>query len=144
MAWKQDLAKLKQQLDPEPPSAARKPLPKPVPKPGGPAALDDEDAVFLSAMGMRPAPPRVAKSPASAGATPVPAASDPAAPGTFQEALHGLKGLKPLEKSPLEQATPPMEPPKPAPVAVPVQLPAPAPPEDPAGWCRPRWPGTRG
>ena len=53
MAWKQDLAKLKQQLGPEEPPAPPVPRPKP-PPPGGPAPLADEDAVFLSAMGLKP------------------------------------------------------------------------------------------
>ena len=96
MAWKQDLAKLKQQLGPEIPAPARKTMPKPAPKPSGPAALDDEDAVFLSAMGLRPTLPGTAKSAASEGPAPAQAVSDPPASETFQEAFRELKGLKPL------------------------------------------------
>ena len=98
MAWKQDLAKLKQQLGPEIPAPARKTMPKPAPKPSGPAALDDEDAVFLSAMGLRPTLPGTAKSAASEGPAPAQAVSDPPASETFQEAFRELKGLKPLLK----------------------------------------------
>jgi hypothetical protein len=56
MVWKQDLAKLKQQLEEEP-KAPPKPTPKPVPKPTGPKDLGEEDAVFLAAMGHKPLPP---------------------------------------------------------------------------------------
>ncbi|MFZ1377065.1 MAG: hypothetical protein WAS25_10780 [Geothrix sp.] len=122
MAWKQDLAKLKQQLGPEASAAPAKALPKPVPKPSGPAALDDEDAVFLSAMGLRPAAPRPAPSPVASG-TAAPAAVKPSAPETFQQAIKDLKGLKPLEK--VQLASPP------APVPTPVQ-PALAPEQAPA------------
>jgi hypothetical protein len=111
MAWKQDLAKLKQQLGPEAPAGPPKAQPKAAPKPQGPAALDDEDAVFLSAMGLRPAGPRAPKSPAPGGAAAPPAAPPPA-PETFQEALKDLKGLKPLEKNRLEPAPPQPTPPQ--------------------------------
>lgn len=110
MAWKQDLAKLKQQLGPEAPMAPPKALPKAALRPQGPAALDDEDAVFLSAMGLKPAASRPAGTPVEAS-TPVPATVQPqAAPEAFQEALKDLKGLKPLEKSrlaPLPHRSPP-------------------------------------
>ncbi|MFN7957064.1 MAG: Smr/MutS family protein [Holophagaceae bacterium] len=126
MAWKQDLAKLKQQLGPEAPTAPPKVQPKAAPKPQGPAALDDEDAVFLSAMGLKPAaaprPPKAAAG--GAGTTPA-TPPPPPAPETFQEALKDLKGLKPLGKGRLE-STPPV----PAPTAAPLPKahpPAPAP-----------------
>ena len=130
MAWKQDLAKLKQQLGPETLSPARRPPPKPVPKPSGPEALDDEDAVFLSAMGLKPALPRAAKSLASEGSAPASVVTDPPAPETFQEAVSGLKGLRPLLKPPLDQpasAIAAIDPPGPVPVAVPTQIPKIAP-----------------
>ena len=98
MAWKQDLAKLKQQLGPEAPVTPPKAMPKATPKPLGPAALDDEDAVFLSAMGLKPTASRPAGSPA-AERVPAPATAQPPVPETFQEALRDLKGLKPLEKN---------------------------------------------
>ena len=135
MVWKQDLAKLKQQLGPETPAAAPKPPPKPTPKPSGPAALDDEDAVFLSAMGLKPAGSRPTKPMVSEGSTEAPVMADPPAPETFQEAVKDLKGLKPLAKSLSDRPTPPSspptlppaaasEPPKPAPAPTPVQMPA--------------------
>jgi len=118
MAWKQDLAKLKQQLGPEAPVAPPRALPKAAPRPQGPAALDDEDAVFLSAMGLKPAASRPARPQAVEGA-PAPATVQSPAPETFQEALKDLKGLKPLEKSRLA----------PPPAPVPVRVQAPTPPE---------------
>jgi hypothetical protein len=107
MVWKQDLAKLKQQLGPEAP--APKPAPKPVPKPDKPASMAEEDAVFLSAMGLRPAPakparpelaPTVTPAPTLPSAqTPVEPPAEPPAPETFEDALKDLKGLKPLAKA---------------------------------------------
>ncbi|GLH74218.1 hypothetical protein GETHLI_27200 [Geothrix limicola] len=135
MAWKQDLAKLKQQLDPEP-AAAPKPPPKPAPKPATPVVLDDEDAVFLSAMGLKrsaPKPAQAASLPAAQGPiSEAPAAVEPTAPETFQEALKDLKGLKPLSKGlPDRAASTParavaVPKPSPAPVPVPVQASKPA------------------
>ena len=99
MAWKQDLAKLKQQLPPEPTPAPVKPPPRPVPLPGGPPRLDDEDAVFLSAMGLKPArAPRPTLSTAPEPATPGTQPPQPP-PETFEAALKELKGLKPLAQA---------------------------------------------
>ncbi|WP_257306471.1 Smr/MutS family protein [Geothrix campi] len=127
MAWKQDLAKLKQQLGPEPASPAPKPPPKPAPKPQGPGDLVDEDAVFLSAMGLKPSTPRPAKAAAptvsSPSEAPVAAPPPPAPPETFEEALKDLKGLKPLSRGFQAQAAPALPPP----VTLPPS-PAPAPP----------------
>ncbi|GLH67932.1 Smr/MutS family protein [Geothrix edaphica] len=151
MAWKQDLAKLKQQLGPEEPaSPAPKPPPKPAPKPQGPTSLADEDAVFLSAMGQKPTAPRPAKAEATAAPAPSGAAAQPPQPPapppppeTFEEALKDLKGLKPLARG-LEAQTrpapaPPAAPPPPVPPApIPVEVPSlppenpPLPPEPPA------------
>lgn len=122
MAWKQDLAKLKQQLGPEAPVAPPRTQPKAAPRPLGPAALDDEDAVFLSAMGLKPAASRPARPPSAEG-VPAPPTIQPQAPETFQEALKDLKGLKPLEKNRMA--------PPPAPVPVPIQDPAPPEPVTP-------------
>lgn len=97
MAWKQDLAKLKQQLGPEQP-VAPKPPPRPAPPPGGPPPLADEDAVFLSAMGLKPAPPRPTPPAASEKAPEAPAAGKSPIPDSFQEAILELKGLKPMAK----------------------------------------------
>ena len=99
MPWKQDMEKLKQQLGPEAPAPAPKPLPKPVVKPAVPGQMEDEDAVFLSAMGLKPA-----RAPRPSEATPPKDAQEPAVrpeaptPETFQEAILGLKGLKPMAK----------------------------------------------
>lgn len=115
MAWKQDLAKLKQQLAPEDPGPAPKVLPRSAPKPKGPSRLEDEDAVFLSAMGLRGASPKpippdadappaveppVAANPvAAAAATPtLPPSPPPEVPDTFEAAVQELKGLKPLPR----------------------------------------------
>ena len=102
MAWKQDLAKLKQQIGPETP--APKVTVRPVPRPSAPATLDDEDAMFLSAMGLKaakPAPKAAAASAAPEAESPAPALAPPPPPPppeTFQDALKELKGLKPLPK----------------------------------------------
>jgi hypothetical protein len=134
MAWKQDLAKLKQQLGPEEQAKpAPKPPPKPAPKPQGATSLDDEDAVFLSAMGLKPSAPRPPKA-----ATPaVPAAPatgapepPPPPPETFEEALKDLKGLKPLARGPKAQTAPPSA--APAPPAPAPPPPAAEAPEEPA------------
>ncbi len=105
MAWKQDLAKLKQQLGPEAP-AAPKPPPRPAPKPAG--SLDDEDAMFLSAMGLKAAkakPP--ARTQESAPLETV-APAEPPPPETFQDAVKELKGLKALPKG-LQHAAKPVK-----------------------------------
>lgn len=110
MAWKQDLAKLKQQLEPEPTTAAPKALPKPAPKPTGPVRLDDEDAVFLSAMGLKSAPARVT-APAEPALPVEPVAPTEAkAPETFLDAVKDLKGLKPMVKGLPERSTAPAKP----------------------------------
>lgn len=121
MAWKQDLAKLKQQLGPE---DAPPPPPKPAPKPppAAPSSLDDEDAVFLYAMGQKAAPARPAKS-ARTEAPKETAAAPESAPETFEEALKDLKGLKPLARG-LQTAPSPQ---------LPSQPPAVNPPAAPAG-----------
>jgi len=134
MAWKQDLAKLKQQLGPEEQaSPAPKPPPKPAPKPLVPTSMDDEDAVFLSAMGLKSAAPRSAKAAAAAtpapspSGAPVPPAPPAAPPDTFEEALKDLKGLKPLSRDPKTQAVPAQPPTLPK-AQVPTVPAAPAPP----------------
>lgn len=124
MVWKQDLAKLKQQLGPEMPVAAPKPPPKPALKPSGPAALDDEDAVFLSAMGLKPAASRPARPVANEPVTEAPRVADPPAPETFQDAVKDLKGLKPLARGLSDR---PAAPPPPPPVANTPPIPPPDP-----------------
>lgn len=129
MAWKQDLAKLKQQLGPEEPVPAAKPLPKPKPK--GPTSLDEEDAVFLSAMGLKasaPRPPKPAE-PAAPEVVPEPdkGAAPPPTPETFEAALKELKGLKPLPRG-LQARPEPSARRAPAPDPQPLPEPPPAPP----------------
>ncbi len=125
MAWKQDLAKLKQQLGPEAPAAPRASV-RPVPKPTGTGNLDDEDAMFLSAMGLKAtakarAPKPVQETTTSEAAAPV----EPPPPETFQEAVKELKGLKALPKGIQHSAKPSKAPAKsaqaeqPAPIAAP-------------------------
>ncbi len=146
MVWKQDLAKLKQKLGEEEPAAPPpRNLPKPAPKPTGPKNLNDEDAVFLAAMGQRPAPPPRRTAPdtpdAAPGLEPPPL---PPTPETFEAALEDLKGLKPLAGTPILSAparpkgrgvvpsAPPSGPPPPIPAPVmALALPEPAP-EPPA------------
>lgn len=117
MAWKQDLEKLKQQLAPEEevrPVAKPLPKPAPAPKPQGPVSLDDEDSVFLSAMGLKASAPRPVKAAPAPGLAPE-AAQPPPAPETFEEALKDLKGLKPMARG-IGQTTPaPTPPPLPLP-----------------------------
>jgi len=109
MAWKQDLAKLKQQLGPEATAPVPKALPKPPPRPQGPVPLDDEDAIFLSAMGLKPASSRTARpveapSPEKVEAAAIP----PPTPESFQDAIKELKGLKPLPSSLPQRAARPL------------------------------------
>jgi len=146
MAWKQDLAKLKQQLAPEPALPAPKALPKPVPKPERPASMADEDAVFLSAMGLKSPPaPRPAQTattppsgpsvaPSAAPAQPLP---PPPPPETFEEALKDLKGLKPLARGPKASSAPAAAP---APAMAPQPEAAPPPPEPPVAEAVPMSP----
>jgi len=134
MAWKQDLAKLKEQLGPEPPAPTPKRPPKPAPRPGGPVPLDDEDAVFLSAMGLKPAARPVSPM-ASQGPTETPAVVEAKAPETFMDAIKDLKGLKPISRALPDKATPPpaapaaLTTPKPSPAPALPQVPIPTPPE---------------
>lgn len=137
MAWKQDLEKLKQQLGPETP--APKPPVKPVIKPSGPGRMEDEDAVFLSAMGLKPAKPARPAEPATPKDSPEALAkAEPPVPETFQEAVLELKGLKPLAKGlserpaaptpPPTASIPPPKPPEPEPAPVALR---PSPPPEP-------------
>ena len=152
MAWKQDLAKLKQTLGPEVP--VPKARPKPAPRPEASRSLESEDEVFLSAMGLQarapqPAPaaepvagavteapatgPATAKAPGETPGGSAPLAPAPA-PESFQDALKELKGLKPMARGPLPKAarpaptrpTPPPAPAAPPPPPAPAQAPLPA------------------
>ncbi|NTV76139.1 MAG: hypothetical protein HGA66_18290, partial [Holophaga sp.] len=86
MVWKKDLEKLKKSLaeDPAPPKA-----PPPQPKPTEINPMEEEDAVFLSAMGKRPkAAPSIA-----APAAPAPAAP-PAPAATARDFATAMGELK--------------------------------------------------
>ncbi len=119
MVWKQDLAKLKQQLGEAPSLPPPKPVPRPADKPVAPVDLNTEDALFLAAMGRRQARPTPARVP-EIQATPV--EPPPPPPETFAEAVADLKGLKPL-------ARPTMRPKPAAPLPPPPAAPVPEAPE---------------
>jgi len=102
MVWKQDLAKLKQQFKDTGEPKPKAQTPKPAPKPQFTGSIEEEDALFLNAMGRPQAPmpaPKRDESPLpglGAETTP-PAAVQPAPPmETFEAAMGGLKGLKPI------------------------------------------------
>ncbi len=111
MVWKQDLAKLRQALKaseaPAPKATPKAPPPKPLP----PKSLEDEDTMFLQAMGHRPrkSPPPQAPPTAS-----TPEAPPPAVPEDFLEAMGQMKGLKRAKELPLDSAKTPPAPPSPA------------------------------
>ena len=99
MAWKKDLAKLKQTLEKEedPPAKA---APPPKAKPAAPASgsMEEEDKVFLAAMGVRakrPSPAPLREEPITALTAPPPAGG-----GEFSAAMGDLKGIKPLPPGP--------------------------------------------
>ena len=113
MVWKQDLAKLKQQLkedEGEPPRPV--PVPKPPPPPGPPKSLGEEDAMFLAAMGQRA--PALEEIPVPGPSRVKPEPPPLAADIDFQAALGDLSGLKTLARNPLLSAPnpPPMRPPQ--------------------------------
>lgn len=131
MPWKKDLEKLKQALGPEAPGPV-KPAPPPKPKPADFKPMEEEDAVFLSAMGHRPRPagPSLPEAKAPAAPSPEPAREAPGA--EFASAMGDLKGLVALRP-----ALPAPAPPAPAPPAAVSEAPAPPPlaapdPEPPA------------
>ncbi|HJU82795.1 MAG TPA: Smr/MutS family protein [Holophagaceae bacterium] len=141
MVWKQDLAKLKQTLDgaEETPPL---PPPKPKAKPAEIKPLDDEDALFLSAMGVRrtslPAVVPLREAPVAQAAPPQAAELKAPEPG-FQEALKELKGLKPMKGNPVltpsapPSKTQPLKPePRPVSPPLPVSAELPQPPAVPA------------
>jgi DNA-nicking Smr family endonuclease len=134
MAWKKDLAKLKQDLGKEE-AAPGKISPPPKPKAVHPvsSSIEEEDNIFLSAMGLRPkAGERAAavslrdEPPALVQPKPAPQASK----AEFSSAMGDLKGLKPLAPAIAQDAPAPVPVPVPAvPAPVPEAVaPAPAPP----------------
>lgn len=99
MVWKQDLAKLKKDLQ-ENAGATELPKSTPVKKPEKPMVsrpLEEEDALFLQSMGKSPAPPPMPAGPLKTKTEPPPlrpAAADENA--SFGAAMGELKGLKPM------------------------------------------------
>lgn len=122
MTWKQTLGQLKQELKNQP-DGGPAPKPSPPPKPlEPPKPLDEEDAVFLAAMG-RKAPARsTPHHPFQEPDTPPSEATRlaPEAEVSFESAMADLKGLKPRR---------PPAPPPPAPVPTPPTAPADTSPE---------------
>ena len=134
MAWKQSLAKIKQDL-----KAMEGPEPKASPPPKAPPKkmeevkpIEDEDALFLSAMGGRSqtkAPKKVsAPDPLPTPVVPVPEAQE----APFDEAMAALKGMKALNpkkvitkvEAPASEAAPVLAIPEPAaPIPEPVAVP---------------------
>lgn len=113
MVWKQDLAKLKKDMRAEEGPAPKAPPPKPIPKPLESRPIEDEDAMFLAAMGGKPAAaPRPSKPKVEEAPMPQPEAPAPAPPENFQDAMDGLKGMKRMGTAPVIQRA---EAPKPAP-----------------------------
>lgn len=113
MVWKQDLAKLRQQLKAEEGETGPPPAPPPK-KPERPAEarpIEEEDALFLQSMGRRPvpAPPTARPVEASPAPPPAPPAEPPA---SFSQAMGDLKGLRPLSGSsvPTAAPAPPLQP----------------------------------
>lgn len=148
MAWKQSLAKIKQDLkaiEGEAPKAP--PPPKELPKkPEAFKPMEEEDALFLMAMGAKPQTKAPKKAPEPASPSPVPAAPEKPKEEDFGAAMASLKGMKALGRSevvekatqpvPVAAATPALPPPPEAPAPAPepvVQVaPAPSEPEVPA------------
>jgi len=124
VVWKQDLAKLKQQFKEVEEPKVKVPVPKPVPKLDPPGTIEEEDALFLNAMGRRaPVPaPRKEKSMPSAEMESTAASVPTALPEDFRAAMGGLKGLKPIPaRIPVD--TPRVEVPAPSVVATPLPEP---------------------
>jgi len=133
MAWKQSLAQLKQDLkalEGDAPKAA--PPPKVIPKkPEEFKPMEDEDALFLMAMGAKPQAKAPRKVPVAAPAPVVAAAPEPdekakakSKEEDFGEAMASLKGMKSLGRQEvLDKAE--------RPASLPVPVEAKAPPAEP-------------
>lgn len=111
MTWKKDLNKLKQALDKEEtPPAKAAPPPKARPVEAVPRSIEEEDQMFLAAMGLRAKPQaRPAKAAPEAAPAPPPLAPPPPPPsaaGEFSSAMGDLKGLKPMRPAPVRAAAP--------------------------------------
>ena len=136
MAWKKDLAKLKQDLGKEE-GLPGKVTPPPKAKPAHPVSqsIEEEDNIFLNAMGLRPKPAERAAAVVLKDEPPLPIQPKPAATASkveFSSAMGDLKGLKPLPPA-IPQDRPAPAPAAPAPVEAAQAAPAPPPlPEPPA------------
>jgi hypothetical protein len=138
MVWNKDLAKLKQALKSEEDTGPKPPAPKPAPKPSLPRKMDDEDALFLAAMGGRR--PSESLTPDSLNEEPPPPKLVPEKTD-FREAMASLKGLKSVSspKIPLAKVPPVSMPPSQA-IAVEAPIEALTPMvEDVSGTTPPRW-----
>jgi hypothetical protein len=129
MVWKKDLAKLKQDLKTEEALAPPKPAPiKRAPKPEGPLDIECEDAMFLAAMGKRPARlvPEVQAEPLPETLQPKPVAELPVKEESFQDVMSSLKGVKrmrpelPVPEGKVSAPAVSPQPAKPDPVPTPV------------------------
>ena len=100
MPWKKDLAKLKQELGKEePPSGKAVPPPKAKPVHPVSSSIEEEDNIFLSAMGLRPRGGPRPSAPAVDSAPPPamkPVPPPPTSKVEFSAAMGDLKGLKPI------------------------------------------------
>jgi DNA-nicking Smr family endonuclease len=135
MAWKKDLAKLKQDLGKEE-ELPGKVAPPPKPKTVHPvsSSIEEEDNIFLNAMGMRAKPAVREAVPLRAEPTAVvqPKPAPSAGKAEFSSAMGDLKGLKPLPPAiPQERPAPPAPASAPVPQAVAAPLPPPEPPPAP-------------
>ena len=121
--WKQDLAKLKQQLGEDPLPARPAPAPKPTPITSENRSIEDEDALFLRSMG-KPTParssaPEWVPQAAAPARVPAPPQEDPEA---FRKAMGEMKGVRSLGPGPAAEEPPPPPPPPPAKPAQPSDL----------------------
>jgi hypothetical protein len=114
MAWKKDLAKLKQDLGKEE-AAPGKITPPPKPRTVHPvsSSIEEEDNIFLNAMGLR-AKTGPREPPVKIKDEPPPAIQPKPAPmagrAEFSSAMGDLKGLKPLNPAPVQEAPAPPAP----------------------------------
>jgi len=158
MPWKKDLAKLKQDLGKEEtPPAKATPPPKARPLHPVSSSMEEEDDIFLNAMGMRPKASGRASTAAPKSAQPIEQPAPDTVPGDaqapvraperaperapvtskaeFSSAMGDLKGLKPMKPAGIpEPAARRAEAPEPAAPAAPsspaaAPAPEPAPPE---------------
>ena len=123
MAWKQSLAKIKQDLKATEGEAPRSPSPPKVAarKPEEAKPMEDEDALFLRAMGAKAQAKAPRRAPVAETPAPAPAPAEKPVAEDFGEAMATLKGMKSVGRQDiLEKAARPVPP-------IPETPPAPAP-----------------